>query len=867
MALPARAAVHPDVWATLRAADDEQATFFVVFANQPDLTPAAHIQDWRAKGRWVFAALQEAAKSSQPALARMVSSAKLSDHVSGWQGFWIVNAVAVHGDRVALRELAQLPGVVQIVPAIKLEPPVMTPVSAPSGAQPGAVEWNVARINADDVWNLGYTGEGVVLANVDTGVDFRHPALVRQYRGNQGVDASGPFVHDYNWFDPFWGTTEPKALAVSPASGGTSSHGTHVMGTEVGSDGGANQIGVAPGARWIASYGCCPDNESLLAALQWMLAPTRLDGADPNPDLRPHAVQNSWGGPGGSLIFDRALAALKAAGIFVSASAGNSGAVCGSLVSPADNPAVFSVGASTPGNRVSGISSRGPNPFFIATGPDLIAPGEQIRSSVAGAAYQFMSGTSMAGPHVAGAVALLWQANPALVGRVDATAELLRKTAQPMFYPGETCGGVDSGVSHPNNSAGWGVLDVLLAVQVAGSGHSRLQVHVTDGAGRPLPGAAVTVAKQVAGGRQITLDALADEAGYAEFLIAPGPVQVSAAAFGYAQATSFAVDVEDGQPTSTTLPLQQLSSHTLRGLVVERAPHTLYLPLIGGGRAGKGAPQWTPTSHAPKPLAARISVPGAPVTPVTTDCSGAFTLTLPAGVHEVLVEADGYASRRLRIDLTDDLTETIALLPTWDYTVADSRSGALSFVWIDATGGARYQLSDDSSRDLSLPAGSLFSFYGSPYSTFHVSSNGFLAFSGPTSRFHGIIPFEGPPNNVIYGYAEDLNPEANLMYHTGFDNGIYTLLQDNRLVVQFNEVEHWSHGNPETFEMILDLATNEITLQYQQVSWPDFTTVGVEDAAGQRGIAYSYANSASLQPGLAVRFTPVYGQPGQVCQP
>lgn len=865
-ALPAQAAVHHGVWAALRTADDGQATFFLVLAAQPDLTPAARIQDWQEKGRWVFRALQEAAKSSQPALVKALRSAKLSDHVSHWQSFWIVNAVAVHGDHVALRELARLPGVAHVVPEIKLEAPVITPVSAPAAAQPRTVEWNIASINADDVWNLGYTGEGLVLANVDTGIDFRHPALVRQYRGNQGVGASGPFVHDYNWFDPFWGTTEPKALAVSPLSGGTSSHGTHVMGTALGSDGGANQIGVAPGARWIASYGCCPDNESLLAALQWMLAPTRLDGTDPNPDLRPHAVQNSWGGPGGSLIFNQAMTALKAAGVFVSASAGNNGAICGNLVSPGDNPAAFSVGASTGGNSVSGLSSRGPNPFS-AVGPDLIAPGEHIRSSVAGAAYQIMSGTSMAGPHVVGAVALLWQANPALMGRVDATADLLRKTARPVFYPGEICGGVDSGAAHPNNSAGWGLLDVLLAVQVAGNGHSRLQVHVVDAAGHPLQGATVTVTKQIAGERPIALDALTDEAGYAEILIAPGPVQVSATAFGYAQATSFAIEVQDGQPTAITLPLQRLAQHTLRGLVVEQAPHALYLPLIGGGGAGKDTAPGASASHGAKRLAARISVPGAPVAPVTTDCSGAFTLTLPAGVHDVVVEANGYASRRLHIDLAGDSTQTIGLLPVWDYTVADSRSGAVPFAWVDATHGTRHQLYDDSYRPIRLSAGTPFFFYGIPYSTFYFSSNGFLAFGEPTSRFHGIIPFEGPPNNVFYGYAEDLNPEANILYSTGFDNGIYTQMLDNRLVIQFNEVEHWSHGNPETFEVILDLTTHEITVQYQQVSWPDFTTVGIEDATGQRGIAYSYANSASLQPGLAVRFTPVYGQPGQTCRP
>lgn len=866
------AAIHPAVLADLQAAPDGQTTFFVLLAEQPSLAPAERIDDWRAKGRWVFDTLQAAARRSQAPVRRSLAAPTLARHISHWQEFWIVNALLVRGDAQAVEILARQPGVARILPQVKLEPPEIIAAQAPAGQSPSALEWNIHQINADDVWALGYRGEGMVVANVDTGVDYTHPALVRQYRGNQGSGGSGPFSHNYNWFDPFWGTTAPQALPWPASGGAASSHGTHVMGIEVGSDGGRNEVGVAPNARWIASFGCCPDNETLLEALQWMLAPTHLDGSQPDPDLRPHTLENSWGGPGGSLIFGQAMAALKAAGVFVVASAGNNGSACGSLGSPGDNPAVFSVGASNAADRIASFSARGPDPFSRDTGPDLVTPGDAIRSTVPGNRYSVMSGTSMAGPHVAGAVALLWQANPALVGRVDYTAELLRQTAQPVFTAGQTCGNVDSGTTHPNNSAGWGRLDVLRAVQVAGNGRSRLSIRVTDEAGVPLPRATATLHRPDPELGTVTLVGTAGDEGRFDFLVAPGPVTVTVELFGYEPATIsttvsylhiFPLAESNLQPgaaaaaiRSQATPIQLRAASRVLGIALRPAAQMAVDGIVH--EAGS----------TDKRLAARVSLPGAPLPAVETDCTGAFSLTLPAGSHELLVEATGYESRRIPLAAQSAVTATIALTPTWDYLVADSRSGDVVFQWIDATGGQRYDLDDDDSQWFMLPAAKTFTFYGRDFSDLYLTSNGLLTFGEPFDRFHGVIPYEGQPNNAIYAYAEDLNPAANRDYNTGYDNGIYTHYdaQGGRLIVQYNEVEHWSRGNPETFEAILHLATGQITLQYQQVSWPDYATVGVEDATGLRGIPYSYANSADLQAELAVRFTPVFGQPGSTCR-
>src|SRR5690606_15813165 len=171
---------------------------------------------------------------------------------------------------------------------------------------------NIENIRASEAWEaFGTRGEGIVVANIDTGVEFDHPALVNQYRGTQG---EGMYDHNYNWFDPSNICGFP-----SEAPCDNEGHGTHTMGTIVGDDGGDNQIGVAPGAQWIAAKGCedffC-SFEALLSAGEWILAPTDLNGENPRPDLRPHIVNNSWGGGAGDEFYRGIVQAWVAAGIF-----------------------------------------------------------------------------------------------------------------------------------------------------------------------------------------------------------------------------------------------------------------------------------------------------------------------------------------------------------------------------------------------------------------------------------------------------------------------------------------------------------------------------------------------------------------------
>ena len=160
----------------------------------------------------------------------------------------------------------------------------------------------------DQVWSqYGDKGEGIVVANIDTGVQYDHPALVNQYRGNNG---DGTFNHNYNWFDA--AGTSPNA----PSDG--NGHGTHTMGTMVGDDGAGNQIGVAPGVKWIAANGCCPSDAALITSGQWMLEPTDLAGQNPDASKRPNVINNSWGSqlPSNDPFMEDITLAWTASGIF-----------------------------------------------------------------------------------------------------------------------------------------------------------------------------------------------------------------------------------------------------------------------------------------------------------------------------------------------------------------------------------------------------------------------------------------------------------------------------------------------------------------------------------------------------------------------
>jgi subtilisin family serine protease len=155
--------------------------------------------------------------------------------------------------------------------------------------------------------------------------------------------------------------------------------------------------------------------------------------------------------------------------VFVVASAGNDGSACSTVEAPISlYDEVFTVGAMDESGAVAPFSSRGP---VLADGsgrvkPDVVAPGVNVLSAYPGGTYAYNDGTSMAGPHVAGVVALLWSAEPALIGDIDRTEQILAQTAAPLEnqMAAFACGDADE---VPNNVSGYGLIDVYAAVQLA----------------------------------------------------------------------------------------------------------------------------------------------------------------------------------------------------------------------------------------------------------------------------------------------------------------------------------------------------------------------------------------------------------------
>nr|WP_281417526.1 cell wall-binding repeat-containing protein [Lentibacillus saliphilus] len=463
-------------------ADEEKATFLVKFKEKADTKKAA--EQGRSKAQSanlsayrtelmqrsaVVSALKSTAIESQQNVKDYVEQEIANGNAENVTPYYIVNGMAVTATKAVAEKIAQFAEVEKILPNEKRE--LIVGTSTPNQDKPQSdvnneVEWNVERVNAPQVWNMGIDGSGTVVASIDTGVDLEHPALKEKYRGyNAG---SGDVDHDYNWFDATAGLSEPYD---------DQGHGTHVTGTMVGGEpNGDNQVGVAPGAQWIAVKAFTQDggtDTDLLAAAQWILAPTDSEG---NEDVSksPDVVNNSWGGgPGLDEWYRDVVIAWRDANIFPEFSAGNTTIFNpggpGSIATPANYPESFATGATDINDNLAGFSLRGPSPYDEIK-PDISAPGVAIRSSVPGGGYALNSGTSMAGPAVSAVAALLRQVDPGM--SVDDMEELLMNTAIPMTddeYP-----------ESPNNGFGSGLVNAFDAVSSIMDGLGTIEGVVTQ---------------------------------------------------------------------------------------------------------------------------------------------------------------------------------------------------------------------------------------------------------------------------------------------------------------------------------------------------------------------------------------------------
>lgn len=462
-----------------------KAEVLLILDDQVEFEPHEVVGDKATKGHMVYKRLKEHADRTQGPVRQILDSLKVD-----YKPLCIVNAIAVDLDEHVLNQVANRSEIREVISNSTFRLPKVQHLDQKPGRSSDELPWGLELIGVPEVWEMGYHGQGAVIGGQDTGVEWDHPALIGAYRGWNG----GTVDHNYNWHDaireisPLHNdsivspSNNPCGLdLIVPCDDAGSSHGTHTMGTMVGRDTVQGfQVGVAPGSEWIAlrnmerGFG---SPSTYLEGFEWFLAPTDLEGMNPDPGLAPHVINNSWScpelegcDPDNFEILELAVNNLKAAGVMVVASAGNSGAAGCRTVNapPAIYEGTFSVGSVDANDSISSFSSRGPVAvdFSFRLKPNVSAPGRGVFSSVKGGAYGFLTGTSMAGPHVAGLVALMISANPSLAGQVDAIEDIIERTAISKFEL-DTCVDISQRGEIPNALHGYGRIDALAAVRAA----------------------------------------------------------------------------------------------------------------------------------------------------------------------------------------------------------------------------------------------------------------------------------------------------------------------------------------------------------------------------------------------------------------
>ncbi|MFO7713879.1 S8 family serine peptidase [Desulfosarcina sp.] len=442
----AAAEITPDLLTrmALRLPDDKVAVI-IEMADQVKL-PEVALGNLAANRPQLLRLLQSKAAASQKVLKDRLQAVGADRIIP----FWVFNGISARVPADRIETIAALPEIRQI----RMERVFRLQVT--DGVVSGIPEWNINAIRAPELWAMGFTGQGVVVANMDSGVDINHPDLFDRWRGGAN-----------SWFDAF----DPATMLPRDGDG----HGTATMSLMVGGDAGGTVIGVAPGARWIAARVFDDQGDATTTTIhqgfQWLLDP---DGDPDTPDA-PDVVNNSWSIERVDQCdteFEPDVRALKAVGIAVVFSAGNYGPDMATSVSPANYPDSFAVGAVDDATQIARFSSRGPTACPEEEAgprcgpgapcpqadvfPHVVAPGTSngplffgVKTAYPFGAYLYREGTSFAAPHAAGAMALLMEAFPGItVAELEAAVQR---------------GAVDLGDNGPDDVYGHGMLDAVRA--------------------------------------------------------------------------------------------------------------------------------------------------------------------------------------------------------------------------------------------------------------------------------------------------------------------------------------------------------------------------------------------------------------------
>lgn len=803
----------------------------------------------------VITALQNKAQNTQGNLKGYLEEKSANRDVFRYESFWIANMILVEGKASVFYELMNSLEVAQmdLDAELRLDKPeiVSHNVDNVESVEPG-----LKIINADKLWQLGITGQGRLVMGVDTGVDVTHPALNYKWRGNS-VPANQA------WFDP----------AGSQTPNDCDGHGTHTVGTMTGrSSNSADTVGVAPDAQWIAAKTICssPHTSNSVAAFQWALNP---DGNPSTITDMPDAIGNSWFDPDVtnecSGIWKTTLDAMEAAGIAIVFSAGNSGPGTSTITKPkninTDEVNAFSVanivgstylgGSNDP---IASSSSRGPSACggsgSLLIKPEVAAPGTSVRSSYPGGGYSSLTGTSMACPHVVGAIALLKQFAPTLTGKQIKLA--LYNTAK------------DLGVAGEDNVYGKGLIDLYAAFLSLGVPDTTPPTTVTNlAAAEPQSNSlklSWTVPSDTSNGGVV---------GY-KIKMASAPMNDTTA---FNNGTEIVFEGAPGAAGTTDMVLVKNLTHattyyfalrardlwgnwsnisnnatgvTLAAPVMTATPDSIYRAM-NTNQVVLDSVILSNTSSSPSTLNYTVTLEN-------NTFPGGVEMTVVPGRVEVMEgkpnfkETDQKFEPGLSIEGQGgpdafgykwiDSDEPNGPVYEWN-DIATTGSEVTS--WI-ATGtfGAR---DEGHSGPVTLPFG--FKFYGQVKNTVFISSNGVILFNAPTANIfsNAAIPNAAAPNEYIAPFWDDLDGTSS--------GNVYYKADGNKFTIQYNNWPRYStSGSSLTFQVVLH-ANGRIMYYYKTMTSTTLNsaTVGIENGTGTIGLQTAY-NAVYAKNNHAVKY-------------
>jgi subtilisin family serine protease len=807
----------------------------------------------------LITALQEKAQTTQANLLSFLEEKSEQGEVFQYQSFWVSNLVMVEAKPHIINQLMTRSDLRQmdLDAFLELDKPIKVSDGEVDGIE--TTEPGLRIINAHLLWAMGITGQGRLVMGVDTGVHPNHPALNHKWRGNS-VPANQA------WLDPGGGTLTPNDC---------DGHGSHTVGTMVGrSLTTADTIGVAIDAEWIAAKTICssPHTSNSIAAFQWAMDP---DGNPATINDMPDVISNSWWDPNAgdqcspTNIYNTTLTAVEAAGIAVVFSAGNSGPNASTITSPKNmnrnEVSIFSTGAidgasylGGNNNPIASFSSRGPSTCggtgSLLIKPEVSAPGVSVRSSGTATGYNSLSGTSMAAPHVAGAVALLKQAAPTLTGK---------QILEALYYTAK-----DLGTAGEDNTYGMGLIDVYAAFLTLGEPDSTAPDPIVDLTAIDPTSNSLTL--------QWTVPYDSSNNGVTGYDIrySTSPIP-DTTAFNNANPLTF-VGVPDTTGATETFLVDGLDFSTTYYFAIRSND-------MWGNKSDLSNPAsgttWAAPQVAVDPLSIShilfpqttyidtITISNISTVPSTLDFSVALeNNTFPEGLVEAKFvpqsrtpeEAIGGIDKNNQPEVYGVSLEGQGGPDPFGYSWIDSNEpNGPQYVWEDivSTGTLATNWVATGSFDPKdegyagpFPLGFNFNFYGNPKTQVYVSSNGLLLFNTiSTNIFSNVaIPNANVPNEYIAPFWDDLDGRTQGTVHYKQDG--------NKFIVQFTNWQRYSATGSLTFQVVL-YSNGRIMFYYNNMNATlNSATVGIENATGTVGLQVAY-NATYVTNGLAVKIS------------